>query len=714
MAGGILFPDIAGALSSGASAGAASAQGQYMMKDRAARDEIAPLIPKALQGDSGALDQIGAKHPDTFLKLVPMLDRIDANKRAKIKETSEWTTRAAMGVLSLPEAERPAAYQAALADGQRLGYQIDMPPQYDRAVEGRLKHILNQTRPFADYWKSQGEGPQAMPAPGGGPAPGDDPQGSVIDRSRAAAASIESGAKGYSAVGPVVNSKGNRAYGAHQVMDFNIGPWTQEVLGRAMTPQEFLNDPKAQDAVYNAKMGQYIKKYGSPEAASRAWFAGEGGMNNLNATDVLGTTVQSYGQKFAQAYGQGATGPGPQVAQGDNTRADASGTPLPPAQQVPGAPDGMDVDNLRRQLIASGGDLFTDPKTKQLEIQNGNYVVRSLQNPRQIVRLIPAPKPKEQADKGLFGDSLTGRALTVLRTADPTSQDYAMAYALMSKPQVIPDGAGGQTVVQPMDLSMFPRPGFGGAAPAPAPGGAAPGGPSPTQVGGVTVQNIPGKGKALDNSIRDELKKISDTALELPQLVKSFDPSFGGFVLESKGDVDNWMKRNLPDGWGGSDPKGQAQWWQRYDQFANLERNKLFGSALTPGETAAFKAAMVNPGMKPDQIKANLERQSEIAQKALSRIANSAAASGYNREAIEVLTGTSFSAMPDPMGAVPQAAPQGAPAPKTQAKGQDRGTYTGPNNSPVSWAEIEATARNRGISTDEVIGTLGLKPTGMQ
>jgi hypothetical protein len=118
---------------------------------------------------------------------------------------------------------------------------------------------------------------------------------------------MESGGR-YDAIGPVANAAGNRAYGKYQVMDFNIGPWTQEVLGRAMTPQEFLADTKAQDAVFNAKFGAYKQKYG-PGGAARAWFAGEGGMNNPNARDVLGTSVAGYERRFLG--GGGSTGAPP-------------------------------------------------------------------------------------------------------------------------------------------------------------------------------------------------------------------------------------------------------------------------------------------------------------------------------------------------------------------------------------------------------------------
>jgi hypothetical protein len=85
-------------------------------------------------------------------------------------------------------------------------------------------------------------------------------------------------------------------------MASNIGPWTKEVLGKSLTPQEFLASPQAQDAVFQAKFGQYAQKYG-PEGAAKAWFAGEKGMNNPNAKDSLGTSVSAYANKFTGALG---------------------------------------------------------------------------------------------------------------------------------------------------------------------------------------------------------------------------------------------------------------------------------------------------------------------------------------------------------------------------------------------------------------------------
>ncbi len=129
------------------------------------------------------------------------------------------------------------------------------------------------------------------------------PQGAepTPDYGRAISA-VESGGN-YSALGPQTRT-GDRAYGKYQIMGANIGPWTQEVLGQELKPHEFLTNPQAQDAVFQAKFGNYVSKYG-PEGAARAWFAGEGGMNDPNRRDILGTSVADYGRKFTNALGPG-------------------------------------------------------------------------------------------------------------------------------------------------------------------------------------------------------------------------------------------------------------------------------------------------------------------------------------------------------------------------------------------------------------------------
>ncbi|MET4184961.1 hypothetical protein ABIB94_007090 [Bradyrhizobium sp. JR7.2] len=113
-----------------------------------------------------------------------------------------------------------------------------------------------------------------------------------------AISTVESGGN-YREVGPHTGSMG-RALGKYQVMSANVGPWSKEILGREVSPGEFISDPKIQDAIFEGKFGQYVDKYG-PDGAARAWFAGEKGMKNPNAKDVFGTTVAEYSRRFNKA-----------------------------------------------------------------------------------------------------------------------------------------------------------------------------------------------------------------------------------------------------------------------------------------------------------------------------------------------------------------------------------------------------------------------------
>lgn len=205
--------------------------------------------------------------------------------------------------------------------------------------------------------------PEAGPGGGAPAAPPPAPAGGVPDvpmrtagadtprpdqmANRAAIAGIESqGSGGYQARGPVLTKgayAGDRAYGKYQVMGKNIGPWTEEALGFAMTPEEFLANPKAQDAVFDFKFGQSVQKYGSPEEAASVWFTGRPLAQGANARDVLGTTGAEYVQRFKtnRAAAAGIGGPRVDVAAaaapgaGADAAARAPATDLAPPQ-IPG------------------------------------------------------------------------------------------------------------------------------------------------------------------------------------------------------------------------------------------------------------------------------------------------------------------------------------------------------------------------------------------
>lgn len=133
------------------------------------------------------------------------------------------------------------------------------------------------------------------------------PAGFDMARAKQAIAGIESGGR-YGALGPVTD-RGDRAFGKYQVMGANIPSWTKEALGRSMTPAEFLASPEAQERVFETQFGKSVAKYGNPADAASVWFSGRPLAKAGNASDVLGTTVPQYAQKFMAAYEGGANTP---------------------------------------------------------------------------------------------------------------------------------------------------------------------------------------------------------------------------------------------------------------------------------------------------------------------------------------------------------------------------------------------------------------------
>lgn len=129
--------------------------------------------------------------------------------------------------------------------------------------------------------------------------------GGTLDQAREAIAAIESRGSGdYGAKG--VLTGGDHAYGRYQVMGNNIASWTKAALGHALTRDQFLADPTAQDAVFNHVFGGYVKQYGMAGAASM-WFTGRPGATG--GPDALGTSPTAYVRRFMAALGAGDYNP---------------------------------------------------------------------------------------------------------------------------------------------------------------------------------------------------------------------------------------------------------------------------------------------------------------------------------------------------------------------------------------------------------------------
>lgn len=174
----------------------------------------------------------------------------------------------------------------------------------------------------------------------------------------AAIAAQESGGA-YDKLGPLTK-KGDRAYGKYQVMGNNIPDWTQSVLGQAMTPQEFLNSPEAQDAVFRSKFGASVGKYGNPQDAASVWFSGRPVAAAGNASDVLGTTVPSYVARFNKFLGDvaanGMPSAAPSASSADTGATDFSAQSKTPAPSL--LTDGIGgLFGLRNGKTAGGYDV---------------------------------------------------------------------------------------------------------------------------------------------------------------------------------------------------------------------------------------------------------------------------------------------------------------------------------------------------------------------
>lgn len=155
----------------------------------------------------------------------------------------------------------------------------------------------------------------------------------------------------YNAVGPKTKT-GDQAYGAYQVMGANVPNWTQQVLGTAMTPQQFLSDSKAQDTVAKAKFGGYLQN-GTPEDAISMWFSGRPMKAAGNASDGYMKTPD-YVNKVLAHSGDQPDGPPLPFAPTDK-----SGSPVP----FPGAPNGLGQPSapMEEQTLVPGSQAANNP-----------------------------------------------------------------------------------------------------------------------------------------------------------------------------------------------------------------------------------------------------------------------------------------------------------------------------------------------------------------
>ena len=104
----------------------------------------------------------------------------------------------------------------------------------------------------------------------------------------------------YSAMGKPVN--GDRAHGKYQIMGKNIPSWSKEFLGKEITTEEFMANPKYQDAIAQGKIRQLLNKGYSIEDAGSIWISGRPKKGNDSRDKVTGISAKDYAKDILDNY----------------------------------------------------------------------------------------------------------------------------------------------------------------------------------------------------------------------------------------------------------------------------------------------------------------------------------------------------------------------------------------------------------------------------
>jgi hypothetical protein len=104
----------------------------------------------------------------------------------------------------------------------------------------------------------------------------------------------------------------------------------------------------------------------------------------------------------------------------------------------------------------------------------------------------------------------------------------------------------------------------------------------------------------------------------------------------------------------GKDQEFADSWWADYRaEFENLERNKLFGSALTKSETELWNKSNLSRGLPDSEIRRRIAERVGISNAVLARMTQGQAANKKNVDAIQETTEGFYTAPPKPTPADP-------------------------------------------------------------
>ena len=107
------------------------------------------------------------------------------------------------------------------------------------------------------------------------------------------------------------------ALGYAQVMPSNVGPWSQEILGRTVSKQEFLNNPSIQMAIINGKLEKYFQQEAAKgftgdvllRRVASIWYSGQADLYDNAADEYYNghkyPSIRNYTKDIAKRYRSG-------------------------------------------------------------------------------------------------------------------------------------------------------------------------------------------------------------------------------------------------------------------------------------------------------------------------------------------------------------------------------------------------------------------------
>jgi len=158
------LPAIAGAAEQ---VGAFRDRRQDAQQARSDRRGFRAATPGILSGDEASIQEGAALDPQATAQLLDVAGKMNAAELADSKKRAVDISRLVLGVLNAAPQDRPAAYQAAIAQAGQSGLDVsNLPPQYSPDLEPRLKVLGFQALDIGEFFKMVEDRNSAQSAPG--------------------------------------------------------------------------------------------------------------------------------------------------------------------------------------------------------------------------------------------------------------------------------------------------------------------------------------------------------------------------------------------------------------------------------------------------------------------------------------------------------------------------------------------------------------------